>query len=136
MDFSLDPRLAADCFALGDFALSRALLMNDSRYDWVILVPRRAGLTEIHELSDSEREKLFAEAALVSAALKKFSGAKKINIGALGNIVAQLHLHVVARRETDPAWPGPVWGFGARIPYQEAAAQAKIAALRAALRLE
>lgn len=135
MTFLLDPRLAADTFCLGDFACSRALLMNDSRYDWIILVPRRENLVELHDLTVFERETLFAEAAFVSEKLKKISGAKKINIAALGNIVAQLHVHVVARFESDPAWPGPVWGFGARTPYGDAASQEKISTLRAALGL-
>ena len=119
MAFALDPRLAADTFELGDMALSRLLLMNDSRFAWLILVPRREGLVEITDLSLYERRVFFEEVALAADRLKQLTGAKKINIGALGNIVSQLHLHVVARNDGDAAWPGPVWGFGKPEPYAD-----------------
>jgi diadenosine tetraphosphate (Ap4A) HIT family hydrolase len=136
MRFSLDPRLAADTFAVGDLKLCRALLMNDNRYPWLILVPRHAGLTEIHELPPQERGVLIEEAAFVGERLKALTGAKKINIGALGNIVSQLHIHVVARVEGDAAWPGPVWGAGKALPYAPDAADKNLAALRGALGLD
>jgi diadenosine tetraphosphate (Ap4A) HIT family hydrolase len=117
MSFALDARLAADTLFLADLALCRVLLMNDSRFPWLILVPRRAGLTELHDLAAPERALLIEEAAQAGERLKALAGAKKINIGALGNVVAQLHVHIVARREGDVAWPGPVWGFGAPAPY-------------------
>jgi diadenosine tetraphosphate (Ap4A) HIT family hydrolase len=133
MTFGLDPRLAADTFAIGDLGLCRALLMNDSRYPWLILVPRRAGLSEIHELAPAERAVLIEEAAAAGEKLKQLVGAKKINIGALGNMVAQLHVHVVARFVGDDAWPGPVWGSGPAVPYSTEAAARRIADLRGAL---
>jgi diadenosine tetraphosphate (Ap4A) HIT family hydrolase len=115
--FALDPRLAADTIALGDTPLSRVLLMNDTRFPWLILVPRRADLAEIIDLAPSERTALMEEVAFVSTALLKRPDVEKINIGALGNIVRQLHIHIVGRSSIDAAWPGPVWGFGARQLY-------------------
>lgn len=122
-DFALDPRLGADTFALGETRLSRVLLMNDARFPWLILVPRRAHLAEIADLSPDERALLMEEIVAVSNALSQRQGVEKINVGALGNVVRQLHVHIVGRARNDAAWPGPVWGFGARLPYQDAAAQ-------------
>jgi diadenosine tetraphosphate (Ap4A) HIT family hydrolase len=119
MSFALDPRLEADTIRLGDMALSRVLLMNDSRFPWLILVPRRAGLVEITDLTPFERRALFEEAALAADRLKLLTGAKKINIAALGNVVAQLHVHVIARFAADAAWPNPVWGVGVAEPYDD-----------------
>ena len=110
MSFELHPRIKADTFFVGDLPLCRVLLMRDARFPWLSLVPRRAGLTEIHDLPASERAILMEEASGAGEKLKKLTAAKKINIGALGNIVPQLHVHVVARFEGDEAWPGPVWG--------------------------
>ncbi|MEQ8486174.1 MAG: HIT family protein [Pseudomonadales bacterium] len=131
-NFELHPRLAADCRALGDLAVSRLLLMNDSRFPWCILVPRRSGLRELHELTGDERSGVFAEIDAVSRALLA-RGAEKINVGALGNVVAQLHIHVVGRRSDDAAWPGPVWGSGPARPYPAAAVEALGSALWAAV---
>jgi diadenosine tetraphosphate (Ap4A) HIT family hydrolase len=117
-DFELHPRLAADTVFATDWALSRVMLMNDARYPWLVLVPRRAGLTELHELSIGDRALLIEEIALASERLKALTGAAKINTGALGNLVPQLHIHVVARKPGDAAWPGPVWGQGAAVPYE------------------
>jgi diadenosine tetraphosphate (Ap4A) HIT family hydrolase len=117
MTFALDPRLAAETLPVGDLALCRVLLMNDSRFPWLILVPRRDAASEINDLNPAERRALFEEAALSADRLKLLTGAKKINLGALGNIVAQLHFHVVARFEGDAAWPGPVWGAGVAQTY-------------------
>jgi diadenosine tetraphosphate (Ap4A) HIT family hydrolase len=136
MNFALDPRLAADSFLVGELALCRVLLMNDSRFPWLILVPRHAGLSEIHDLAPQERAMLIEEAALAGARLKALCGAKKINTGALGNMVAQLHVHVVARFENDCAWPGPVWGVGKAEAYATDAAEARLAALHGALELD
>jgi diadenosine tetraphosphate (Ap4A) HIT family hydrolase len=135
MTFQLDPRLAADTFPLGDLALCRVLLMNDSRFPWLILVPRRAGLSEIFDLAAPERAVLIEEAALAGERLKALDGADKINIGALGNMVPQLHIHVVARFAGDAAWPGPVWGAGQASPYPPATAARWVENLRRALEL-
>jgi diadenosine tetraphosphate (Ap4A) HIT family hydrolase len=115
-DFKLHPRLEADTFLVGDWPLSRLLLMNDARYPWLILVPRRIGVSEISDLDESDRVMLIEEIAHASAGLKRISGVPKINIGALGNLVPQLHIHVVARSSGDAAWPGPVWGHGSPAP--------------------
>jgi diadenosine tetraphosphate (Ap4A) HIT family hydrolase len=131
--FELHPRLAADCIVLGDLPLSRLLLMNDSRFPWCILVPRQAGLRELHELTTADGAKLFAELDRVSRALIDCCGAYKLNVGALGNMVPQLHVHVVARQPEDAAWPGPVWGSGPAVPYQSAVANALAARLSTAL---
>jgi diadenosine tetraphosphate (Ap4A) HIT family hydrolase len=130
-DFLLHPRLAADTTLVCDWDLCRVLAMNDARYPWIVLVPRRAGLTEMHEVA--ERAMLIGEIARASQGLKNISAAAKINIGALGNLVPQLHVHVVARNPGDAAWPGPVWGQGAAVPYDAAAMDVFAARLREGL---
>lgn len=132
-DFLLHPRLEADTVFITDWALSRVLAMNDARTPWLLLVPRRAELTEVHELSTADRAELMEEIARASAALKSLTRAAKINIGALGNLVPQLHIHIVARNPGDFAWPGPVWGQGAAQPYEPAALGEFVARLQAAL---
>ena len=133
MTFALDPRLAADTLELGDLPLSRVLLMNDGRFPWLILVPRRADLAEIVDLESGARVQLMEETALASEALRALPEVDKINIGALGNIVRQLHVHVVARRIDDAAWPKPVWGAGMAQPYEERDAVELAARMRRAL---
>ena len=133
--FTLDPRLAADTIALGDFALSRVLMMNDARYDWLILVPRRDRLVELTDLNAPERGVLMEEIARAADMLRTRDGVIKVNVGALGNIVRQLHVHVVARREGDFAWPGTVWGAGTAERYDPTEAAAKAAEFRRALAL-
>jgi diadenosine tetraphosphate (Ap4A) HIT family hydrolase len=126
LTFALDPRLAADTIEIGDLGLSRVLLMNDARYLWLILAPRRDNLSELVDLDGPDRAVLMEEIAAVSRPLIRSPGVDKINVGALGNIVRQLHIHVVARRFNDAAWPGPVWGAGSAQRY-EAEAALKIA---------
>lgn len=116
-EFQLDHKLEADTIPLGVIGLCRLLLMNDSRFPWLILVPRRADMTEIHELTPSDQTVLTFEIAQISEMLKNITGCTKINVGALGNMVRQLHIHVIARNEDDAAWPGPVWGAGKSEPY-------------------
>jgi diadenosine tetraphosphate (Ap4A) HIT family hydrolase len=132
-DFQLHARLSADTLHVTDWPLSQILLMNDVRYWWLILVPRRSGLSEIHDLPESDQHALIGEIARASAGLKRLSGADKINVGALGNLVPQLHVHVVARFTGDPAWPGPVWGHSKAEAYPTSSANARIASLRAHL---
>jgi diadenosine tetraphosphate (Ap4A) HIT family hydrolase len=112
VSFALDARLAADTIEIGDLSLSRLLLMNDARYLWLILVPRQESVSELVDLDPRDRAILMEEIAGVSKALIGLPGVEKINVGALGNIVRQLHVHVVARSSRDAAWPGPVWGAG------------------------
>jgi diadenosine tetraphosphate (Ap4A) HIT family hydrolase len=107
--FTLHLRLAADTIALGDWPLCRLLLMNDARFPWVILVPARADLREIHDLTSPERATLIEEIARVSALMQQVFKADKMNVAALGNQVPQLHIHIIARFAADPAWPNPVW---------------------------
>jgi diadenosine tetraphosphate (Ap4A) HIT family hydrolase len=116
-EFTLHPRLASDTTFVADWGLSRVLLMDDARFAWLILVPRRMGAIELHDLGPLDRSLLIEEVARASVALKTATGATKINTGALGNIVPQLHLHVVARNPGDAAWPGPVWGWGSPVTY-------------------
>lgn len=108
--FTLDPRLAADTRPVCDLALSRLLMMRPSDHPWLILVPRRAEMVEILDLDAADRATLFDEIVGVSEALRVETKAHKLNVAALGNVVAQLHVHVVARYPDDPAWPNPVWG--------------------------
>jgi diadenosine tetraphosphate (Ap4A) HIT family hydrolase len=128
MSFELDDRLARDTLVVGDLTLCRVLLMNDARWLWLILVPRRAGLVELTDLDPPEQAQLMDEAGRVARFLKNRARADKINVGALGNIVRQLHLHVVARVIGDPAWPGPVWGYGTATRYDDKTARSLIAA--------
>jgi diadenosine tetraphosphate (Ap4A) HIT family hydrolase len=135
MTFTLDERLARDALLIGDLPLCRVLLMNDARWPWLILVPRREGLVELIDLDPPDQTRLIDEAGRAARFLKSQARADKINVGALGNIVRQLHLHVVARVIGDPAWPGPVWGYGVATPYGDDAAQALIAATKTSLDL-
>jgi diadenosine tetraphosphate (Ap4A) HIT family hydrolase len=118
--FTLHPRLAADTVALGQWPLCRLLLMNDGRFPWLILVPARPDLREIHDLPPSERAVLIEEIARAAGLMQQAFGADKMNVAALGNQVPQLHVHVIARFTGDPAWPNPVWGRGTPRPMSEA----------------
>ena len=131
--FALDPRLVADTCPVASLPLCDVLLMSDARYPWLVLVPRRAGMVEIADLSDADQTALWQEVNHSSAALRSTSPCEKLNIGALGIIVRQLHVHVVARNHGDAAWPGPVWGHGKAVPYEPAAREALLQRLRDAL---
>lgn len=108
--FELDSRLQADTWVLGDLPLCRLLLSKDANYPWLILVPRRANTTEIFELTEAEQAQLAVETSQLAEGMKTALRADKMNVAALGNVVAQLHIHVIARYTADPAWPAPVWG--------------------------
>jgi diadenosine tetraphosphate (Ap4A) HIT family hydrolase len=110
--FTLDERLERDGIPIASIGLCQMRLMNDRRWPWLILIPQRADVSEVYELTPLDQTMLTFETTMVATALKKVTAAQKINIGALGNIVRQLHVHVIARSEGDPNWPGPVWGFG------------------------
>ncbi len=120
--FSLDPHLAADTIAVGDLDLCSVRLMDDSRFPWLVLVPRRVDVSEITDLGEADSASLMAELRLSVRVMVELSKPDKVNVGALGNVVSQLHLHVVGRFLSDPAWPGPVWGSGAAVPYPHHAA--------------
>lgn len=114
--FGLDPRLQADTHVVTEGALCRVLRMDEARWPWLILVPRRHGLRELIELDADERAAWWAELDLGCAWVRAQPGVHKLNVAALGNVVAQLHVHVVGRWPGDPAWPAPVWGVAGRQP--------------------
>jgi diadenosine tetraphosphate (Ap4A) HIT family hydrolase len=130
--WSLDPQLQRDTIAVGDLTLSRVLAMNDADYPWLILVPRRVGVSEIIDLG-AEETQLMVEIARASRALKDATGCDKLNVAAIGNVVPQLHVHIVARRKDDPLWPKPVWGASPGRPCDTAAMEGFIAAIRSKL---
>ena len=131
--FSLDPGIAASTEEMARLGLSDLRLMDDSRFPWLVLVPRRAGLTEIIDLGMMDQSRLLAEINTVSKGLKAATGCDKLNVAAIGNIVAQLHIHVVARFRSDAAWPKPVWGFGSPVAYRPAERDKLVSRLLAAL---
>lgn len=131
--FELDERLASDSVLATVIGLCQLRVMRDGRWPWVILVPQRNGKRELFELTPLDQAMLTFETNMVAAALKEIADAKKINVGALGNIVSQLHVHIVARFEGDPNWPGPIWGFGQAQPRSDADMQAFINRLTKAL---
>jgi diadenosine tetraphosphate (Ap4A) HIT family hydrolase len=130
--FRLDDRLAADGHRLSRWALSSVLLMDDVNYPWLILVPERPGLCELHDLAPGDLMAMSDEIVRASRVLKGLFRPDKINVAALGNQVPQLHVHVIARFAGDPAWPGPVWGAVPRKPYGAEALADRAAALKAA----
>jgi len=133
--FTLDPRLEAESFPLGRLELCEARLFNDARFPWLILVPARAGLVEIIDLDAAGQQRLMREVALAAGALRTATRCHKLNVAALGNQVRQLHVHVIARFEADAAWPNPVWGRGARVPYAPPAAAQLAQQMRTAMEL-
>lgn len=134
MTFQLHPRLEQDCIAIGRFELCRLLMMNDSRYPWFILVPERADLQEIYQLSKVERELLTEESSYLAENLAALYKADKMNIAAIGNMVPQLHVHHIVRYRTDKAWPAPVWGKFAAVPYTESQIADNVILIRDQLR--
>jgi diadenosine tetraphosphate (Ap4A) HIT family hydrolase len=120
MTFVLDERLKKDSHDIGSMKLCKLLLAADSRFPWFILVPQRAQITEIHQLSPDDTISLMIESNAVSRMIEAEFKADKINIAALGNVVPQLHVHHIARFKTDPAWPSPIWGVGAPEAYKPA----------------
>lgn len=132
-EFALDPRLEADSLAICELELSSVRLLNDARWPWLILVPRVGGAEELFDLTASQQQSAMREAAIAGEKLKAISGAEKINIAAIGNIVRQLHIHVIARAPGDANWPGPVWGFGQAQRYQPDHGEALVAHLRSVL---
>ncbi|WP_298608797.1 HIT domain-containing protein [uncultured Thiothrix sp.] len=131
--FELHPQLAADTLLVGNLPLCRVLLMNESRYPWLILVPQRNEISEIYQLSATERTQLWSESDLVSRQLMQLFKADKLNIAALGNVVPQLHLHHIARFKTDATWPAPVWGKFKAEAYPPEAAESLLQQLRQVL---
>nr|WP_314528862.1 HIT domain-containing protein [uncultured Pseudomonas sp.] len=129
--FALDSRLQQDTLPIGDFPLCRLLLSNDSNYPWFILVPRREDISEIFQLDVADQQQLWQETGALAEMLKDSFDADKLNVAALGNVVSQLHMHVIVRKREDAAWPAPVWGKHAARPYTAE----QVAAIRERLQL-
>ncbi len=125
-EFHLDPRLEADTHFVASLSLCDVLLMNDNRFPWLILVPRLEEATEIVDLGEAQKSTLWQEVDQASRELRALTSCDKLNIGALGNMVRQLHIHVIGRYAGDAAWPGPVWGSGTAVPYEDIAAKAVV----------
>ncbi|MCQ9616092.1 HIT family protein [Paenalcaligenes niemegkensis] len=131
--FSLHPTLAADTIEIGELSLCKVLLINDQQYPWLILVPKRPDISEIFELNAEDQQQLWTETTAVAKALSVYSKADKMNIATLGNMVPQLHMHIIARHKSDAAWPAPVWGKVPAKPYSAEQAHAQKAAFSALL---
>ena len=132
-EFELHPQLARDCIHVTKLDLCQLLLMNNSHYPWCILVPMRADLREIYQLDDSEQQQVLRESSRLSRFMMEHFAGDKMNVAALGNLVPQLHIHHIVRRQTDNAWPAPVWGHEAALPYGADQADAICTSLREAL---
>jgi len=134
--WSLHPQLAQDTVPVGDLALSRALLANDANFPWLILVPRLPALVEIIDLEPNDQHQLMREIDATARALRSATACDKLNIAALGNQVVQLHVHLIARRKSDAAWPKPVWGAAPPMLYEPAARESLIETLRRGLQIK
>lgn len=119
MPFTLHPTLKKDCLEITNLDLCRVLLMNDSQFPWLILVPERTNITEIHQLSSADQQQLMRESSFIAEQLATLYQADKMNIAALGNMVPQLHIHHVVRYKTDKAWPAPIWGKFDALAYND-----------------
>ena len=128
--WELHPQLARDTVNIGDLPLSRVLVINDANWPWLLLVPRRPRVSEIIDLDEVEQAQLWTELARASRALKEVTACDKLNVAALGNVVPQLHVHVIARRQGDAAWPKPVWGAVPPLAYDKAELERFIQTLR------
>lgn len=133
-EFQIDPRLTNDSIAIDDWEHCHIRLMNDSRYPWLLLIPRRAELKDMHDLHEETRNGVYQEIDQASRALMRATDAYKMNVASLGNMVPQLHIHVIARFTSDAAWPGPVWGVGQASPYAPKDAEELIAKFAQALK--
>jgi diadenosine tetraphosphate (Ap4A) HIT family hydrolase len=134
--WTLHPQLDRDTASLGDLPLSRVLIINDANYPWLLLVPRRPDIVEITDLGEVEQAQLMTEMTRVARALRAITNCDKLNIAALGNVVPQLHVHVIARFRGDPAWPKPVWGVLPPRPYERAEYENLVLPLRRKIWLE
>jgi diadenosine tetraphosphate (Ap4A) HIT family hydrolase len=130
-EWELHPQLAADTVCAGNLPLAQVLVHRDANFPWLVLVPRRPGAVEIIDLDVADQHQLTDEVARVAKALRVLTQCDKLNVAAIGNVVPQLHVHIVARRRTDPAWPRPVWGVVPARAYDPAELAAFVAAVRA-----
>lgn len=133
MPFTLDPILAKDGILVGETADYVVNLANDSRYPWLVVIPKVEGITEIHDLDEETQLKLSKTSSTLAREMMEVFNGDKFNIAALGNMVSQLHIHHIVRQKTDDAWPKPVWGFGDSVPYGEKALTTRIGLLRCSL---
>ena len=129
-DWSLHPQLTQDTIDIGDLPLSKVLVIKDAHYPWLLLVPRRVDAVEIIDLDEVAQAQLMTETTRVSRALKDITKCDKLNVAALGNVVPQLHVHIIARRTSDVAWPRPVWGVAPPVPHDAQEVQQFISAIR------
>lgn len=133
MDFELHPQLEADTVEVGDMELCRVLLMNDSRYPWLILVPKRPKIVEVYELDTEDQVELAYEVTRVGKVMMELLDGHKLNVAALGNMVPQFHVHIIVRQEDDPAWPAPVWGHSPAVPHTSTQLENRLTLIRKAL---
>ncbi len=131
--FQLNHRLEQDSFLIGHVEFCQIRLLNDCRWLWLILIPQHSGLTELHELNSQEQAEVATITNRCAKLLKELTNCKKINSGVLGNVVPQLHIHIVARNEGDPNWPNPIWGFETARPYSDSDRDSLISHLRTTL---
>ncbi len=132
--FTLHPTLAKDSFEITQWDVSQVRLINDATYPWLILVPTRENLSGLHELAQTDRLEMMEEIVRASSVMKKLYNPARINVAALGNVVEQLHVHIIVRFESDAAWPGPVWGVKPTQPYGPEALESTIQKLQEGLR--
>jgi diadenosine tetraphosphate (Ap4A) HIT family hydrolase len=133
--FKLDPQLEQDTVLVADWHLCQVRLMNDSRYPWVILIPKVEDVSEIHQLADEQQQLLLSESVRLSKALEQLFAPHKLNVAALGNMVRQLHIHHIVRFEGDASFPRPVWGIGEAVPYEAEVLNETVNGLQIALDL-
>lgn len=133
IDFTLHPRLTADSHYVADLPLCQVRLNDDARYSWLVLIPRRDDIREVYELSADDQATMWQEATEAGRRLMAHHDGDKLNLATLGNQVAQLHLHVIVRHQSDAAWPGPVWGQGTPQPYDDATLKTHLTTLRGLL---
>jgi len=136
MPFILNTTLEKDCIQLGKLQLCRVLLMNDSQFPWLILVPEKSDITEIYQLSMQDQQLLMQESSFVAEQLAEIYLADKMNIAALGNMVPQLHIHHVVRYKSDKSWPAPIWGQFDALPYTEDKLLATVKKIKQVLKLD
>lgn len=128
--FKLDSRISKDSILVRENDFCQIRLQNDARYPWLVLVPKIADVTEVHELTELQQAKLISESSRAANVLSKITNCKKVNVANLGNVVAQLHWHIVARFEQDETWPGPIWGVGEAVPYEPSTLEKLLETLR------
>ena len=133
MSFQLHPQLEADTHLICRTENCQILLMDDARFPWIVLVPEVADIRELYELKERQQQQAYQSILRISKSLAEYSNADKMNVAALGNQVPQLHIHIIARYETDAAWPGPVWGVGQAEPYRPDQLQQRLIDLGATL---